>query len=87
VLLGVVQLGLPYVLYAIAIRRVTALEATLLPLLEPVLNPLWVMLVIGETPGPWAALGAAVVLGAILLRGVLIATRRSPGVPAAEPAE
>jgi drug/metabolite transporter (DMT)-like permease len=87
VLLGVVQLGLPYVLYAIAIRRVTALEATLLPLLEPVLNPLWVMLVIGETPGPWAALGAAVVLGAVLLRGVLIATRRSPGVPAAEPAE
>jgi drug/metabolite transporter (DMT)-like permease len=52
-----------------------------------VLNPFWVMLVIGETPGPWAALGAAVVLGAILLRGVLIATRRSPGVPAAEPAE
>jgi drug/metabolite transporter (DMT)-like permease len=87
VLIGVVQLGLPYVLYAIAIRRVTALEATLLPLLEPVLNPLWVMLVIGETPGPWAALGAAVVLGAVLLRGVLIATRRSPGVPAAEPAE
>ena len=56
------QLGLPYVLYAIAIKHVTALEATLIPLLEPVLNPLWVMLALGEKPGPWAIVGAALVL-------------------------
>ena len=51
-LLGTVQLGLPYVFYAAAIKHVTALEATLIPLLEPVLNPLWVMLALGERPGP-----------------------------------
>ncbi len=34
-LLGVVQLGVPYVFYAAAIKHVTALEATLIPLLEP----------------------------------------------------
>jgi drug/metabolite transporter (DMT)-like permease len=67
-LLGTVQLGLPYVLYAIAIKRVTALEATLIPLLEPVFNPLWVMLALGERPGPWALFGGAIVLGAVLAR-------------------
>jgi drug/metabolite transporter (DMT)-like permease len=71
-LLGAVQLGVPYVLYSIAIKHVTALEATLIPLLEPVLNPLWVMLTIGERPGPWAIVGAVLVLGAVLTRGALM---------------
>ena len=71
-LLGTVQLGLPYVLYATAIKSVTALEATLIPLLEPVLNPLWVMLALGERPGPWAIVGAALVLIAVLGRGALM---------------
>ncbi len=75
VLLGTVQLGLPYVLYAIAIKQVTALEATLIPLLEPVLNPLWVMLALGERPGPWAIVGGLLVLGAVLGRGVLMMRR------------
>jgi drug/metabolite transporter (DMT)-like permease len=70
--LGVVQLGLGYGLYSIAIKRVTALEATLIPLLEPVLNPVWVMLASGETPGPWARLGGAVVLLTVLVRGTLM---------------
>lgn len=75
-LLGTLQLGLPYVFYAAAIKHVTALEATLIPLLEPVLNPLWVMLTLGERPGPWAVVGAAMVLGAVLVRGALMITRR-----------
>ena len=76
--LGSLQLGLPYVLYAIAIKSVTALEATLIPLLEPVLNPLWVMLALGEQPGPWAILGGTLVLGAVLARGALmVRTRRN----------
>ncbi len=72
VLLGTVQLGLPYVFYAIAIKQVTALEATLIPLLEPVLNPLWVMLALGERPGPWAIVGGLLVLAAVLGRGVIM---------------
>ncbi|MEO5721596.1 MAG: DMT family transporter [Chthoniobacterales bacterium] len=71
-LLGTVQLGLPYVLYAVAIKQVTALEATLIPLLEPVLNPLWVMLALGERPGPWAILGGTLVLAAVLGRGAVM---------------
>ncbi len=77
-LLGTVQLGLPYVLYAIAIKQVTALEATLIPLLEPVLNPLWVMLALGERPGPWAIVGGAMVLAAVLGRGAMMIMSRPP---------
>lgn len=69
-LLGVVQLGLPYLLYSHAIRHVTALEAVLIPVIEPILNPIWVLLVIGEKPSPLALLGGAIVLGAVTLRAV-----------------
>jgi drug/metabolite transporter (DMT)-like permease len=78
-LLGTVQLGLPYVFYAAAIKHVTALEATLIPLLEPVLNPLWVMLALGERPGPWAIVGALLVLGAVLGRGLIMIRARRAG--------
>lgn len=81
-LLGTVQLGLPYVFYAIAIKYVTALEATLIPLLEPVLNPWWVMLALGERPGPWAILGATLVLCAVLGRGVVMVLGRRANVSA-----
>lgn len=73
-LLGTLQLGLPYLLYAAAIKHVTALEATLIPLLEPVLNPTWVMLTLGERPGPWAIVGGVLVLAAVLTRGALMIT-------------
>jgi drug/metabolite transporter (DMT)-like permease len=67
-LLGVVQLGLSYLLYARAIRHVTALEAVLIPVIEPILNPIWVLLVIGERPGPLSLLGGVIVLSAVTLR-------------------
>ena len=80
-LLGTVQLGLPYVLYATAIKQVSALEATLIPLLEPVLNPLWVMLALGEQPGPWAIVGGLLVLSAVLGRGVMMMRTRPAMIP------
>jgi drug/metabolite transporter (DMT)-like permease len=70
-LLGIVQLGFAYLLYAPAIRHVTALEAVLIPVLEPVLNPLWVMLTVGERPSSRALLGGAIVLGAVTLRAIV----------------
>ncbi len=83
-LLGTVQLGLPYVLYAVAIKHVTALEATLIPLLEPILNPTWVMWMLGERPGPWAIVGGALVLLAVLMRGaMMVSGRRTVGSPIA----
>ena len=71
VVLGVVQLGFAYQLYARAIKHVTALEAVLIPAIEPILNPLWVFLVFRETPSRWALIGGAIVLGAVTLRAVV----------------
>lgn len=70
-ILGAVQLGIPYILYSIAIKRVTALEAILIPMLEPILNPIWVALARGEVPGPWSLAGGGLVLGAVLIRSVV----------------
>lgn len=75
VLLGVFQLGLPYVLYALAIKHVTAIEAVLIPVIEPILNPLWVFLVVGEAPGTLALAGGAVVLVAVTFRCVAAVVR------------
>ena len=70
-LLGVFQIGLSYACYSTAIRNVTAMEAILIPVLEPILNPLWTLLWMGERIGPWAMLGGAVVVLAVLFRGFM----------------
>jgi len=70
VLLGVFQLGLSYIFYTIAIKKVSALEATLIPVIEPLLNPVFVLIVMGEVPGPWSLAGGAIVLISITLRCV-----------------
>lgn len=68
--LGIVQLGVSYALYARAIRHVSALEGVLIPVLEPILNPVWVMLFIGERPGPLALSGGLLVLAAVTWRAL-----------------
>lgn len=82
VLLGVFQLGLPYIFYARAIKHITALEAVLIPVLEPILNPLWVMLFANETPALTAAAGGLVVLGSVVVRGIVAIARANRGLPA-----
>ena len=80
-LLGVVQLGISYLLYARAIRHITALEAVLIPVIEPILNPVWVLLALGERPGPLSLLGGVIVLSAVTARTVH--SLRSGGAPQA----
>jgi drug/metabolite transporter (DMT)-like permease len=78
--LGVVQLGIPYVLFAHALRRARAIEAIMLTMLEPIVNPLWVMLAIGERPTGYALLGGALVVGSTIARAVLSYARSSVDV-------
>ena len=66
--LGVIQIGLAYVCLVAGIRCVPALEASLLLLLEPVLNPIWAWLVHGEQPGHWALVGGAIIMVATTAR-------------------
>lgn len=82
VALGVVQLGFSYWLYARAIRQVTALEAVIIPVIEPILNPVWVFLASGEKPTRWALLGGLVVLSAVTFRALFSLRRPSPTPPA-----
>ncbi len=66
--LGVFQIALSYSLLAGAITHVPAFEASLLLLLEPVLNPVWAWLMLGERPSGAGGVGAALILGAMLVR-------------------
>lgn len=68
--LGFFQLGLSYIFYTMAIKKVTALEAILIPVIEPILNPVWVFLLLGEAPGSWALVGGVVVLGAVTVLSI-----------------
>jgi drug/metabolite transporter, DME family len=66
--LGVFQIGVAYLLLIRGLVRVRAFEASLLLLLEPVLNPIWSWLVHGERPGVWSIAGAAVILVATAVK-------------------
>lgn len=67
-LLGIVQMGVPYVLAARGVALVTVQEAALLLLLEPLMNPLWVWFCWGEQVG-WPTLtGGGLILGGLALR-------------------
>ena len=61
-ILGVFQLGVPYILYALAAGKCPPLACCLLAALEPLLNPVWVLLFYGERPGPFALAGGAAVI-------------------------
>ena len=65
VFLGAFQIALAYFLFTRGLAYVTATQASLTGMLEPICNPLWVFLIIGERPSPFAIAGAAVVLTAI----------------------
>lgn len=69
--LGIIQTSLAAGLYSVASRHVPALETNLILILEPVLNPLWVFIIVGETPAPLSLIGGAVVLGAIAVRALI----------------
>ena len=68
--LGVFQLGISYIFYTAGISKVSALEAILIPVLEPLLNPVWVLLGTGEKPSVYALIGGALVIAAVLYRSI-----------------
>lgn len=75
--LGVVQIGLAYALLTRALRGVPAFEASLLLLVEPVLNPIWAWWVHGETPGTGTLAGGGLILAATAIKTWVDARGRS----------
>ncbi|MFP5286055.1 MAG: DMT family transporter [Thermoanaerobaculia bacterium] len=76
--LGVFQIALAYVFLIRGIRHVPALEASLLLLLEPMLNPIWAWMAHGERPGAWSITGGLLILTATLAKSAWDARRAQP---------
>lgn len=83
--LGVFQIGVAYVLVTRGLQYVPVLEASLLLLVEPVLNPVWSWLVHGEQPGPGVLAGGLLILAAAAVLAIRGA-RSSDPVPLPEAA-
>jgi len=77
IVMGAVQLGMPYFLFSKGLHTVSLQEASLIALIEPVLNPLWVALVVGEIPSRATVTGGAMILLGLGVRYVWPLLRRS----------
>ena len=71
IILGVFQIGLAYFLFTYGVTHgVRSLDASIIGFLEPLLNPIWVFLFLGETPSRWAILGGAIIILAIVFHTI-----------------
>ena len=66
--LGVFQIAFAYSFFASGLKRVVAVEASIISMVEPVFNPVWVFLGYGETPTIYSIIGGLIILGAIVVR-------------------
>jgi drug/metabolite transporter (DMT)-like permease len=77
VFLGVLQIGIAYILFTKGIAEgVRSLDASIIGFIEPLLNPVWVFLFIGEKPSNWALLGGAIIISAVILHTINSSRRR-----------
>jgi drug/metabolite transporter (DMT)-like permease len=66
--LGIIQIGLAYTFFTLAMARgLRSLDAGIVGYIEPVLNPIWVFLFLGERPGKWALVGGLIIIASVLL--------------------
>jgi drug/metabolite transporter (DMT)-like permease len=75
--LGILQVGAAAILFAVAIKRIPAVFANLIAVIEPVFNPLWVFLALGEAPGLNAIIGGGIIILAVTGASVISARRSS----------
>ena len=76
--LGIVQIGFAYLLFTLAMARgVRSLDASIVGYVEPVLNPVWVFLFIGERPTGWAIIGGAIIIASVMIHTARQSLKRS----------
>jgi drug/metabolite transporter (DMT)-like permease len=78
--LGIVQIGLTAVLFTVTIKRISAVQANLIAVIEPVFNPIWVYFAIGETPGTGALMGGGIIILAVTAASIISARRKEEAV-------
>ncbi|MEO8041035.1 MAG: DMT family transporter [Acidobacteriota bacterium] len=65
--LGIVQIGISYVLFIKGVTGGTRpLDASIIGFIEPLLNPVWVFLFVGERPSRWAVLGGGIIIATVI---------------------
>ena len=80
--LGVVQIGVAYTLFTLGMARgVRSLDAGVVGYVEPMLNPVWVFLFLGERPSNWAIVGGAIIIAAVLAHTAALARRAKAREP------
>jgi drug/metabolite transporter (DMT)-like permease len=75
--LGIVQIGFSAIFFSIAIKRISAVSAILIAIIEPVFNPVWVFLALGETPGSNTLIGGAIIMLAVTAASIITARRNA----------
>ncbi len=73
--LGFIQIGLGYLLFTYGQRRIPAIESSLIALLEPILNPIWVLIGYHEIPSGWSLIGGGIILTTLALRMLYVGFR------------
>ncbi len=72
--LGIFQIGIAYAIFSYGLKKVYAIEASLISMIEPVLNPVWVFLAYKEIPSLMAIIGGIIIITAISFRAFILET-------------
>jgi drug/metabolite transporter, DME family len=70
--LGIFQIGIAYAIFSYGLKKIYAIEASLIGMIEPVLNPVWVFLGYGETPSVMAIIGGLIIIATISIRAFIL---------------
>ena len=70
--LGIFQIGIAYAIFSYGLKRIYAIEASIIGMIEPVLNPVWVFFGYGEAPSLMAIVGGIIIIAAISIRTFIL---------------
>jgi drug/metabolite transporter (DMT)-like permease len=66
--LGIFQIGLAYVIFSYGLKKVNAIEASLISMIEPVLNPVWTYIGYGEVPSIYSIFGGLIIIAGLTIK-------------------
>jgi drug/metabolite transporter (DMT)-like permease len=69
--MGIIQIGVASLVYSYGMKRVSAITAMLILPIEPILNPIWVLIITKEVPSPSAIIGGIIIIAAVLFANIV----------------